>query len=186
MKVSPLHRTHQRAGAVFADIESWEVPDVFATVESEVSQVRHSVGIADLSHRMKFDSPSRLGENSWKLGPGHYLTIFDPPLVLPLDAVNVTGVYADFLVAGCKVRALLSKLSSLDVQEYALPNLSCAQSDVAHTHAIILREDLGTIPAFHLLIGREYAESAWESLLHAGHEFHITPFGLQALAQLRP
>jgi glycine cleavage system aminomethyltransferase T len=185
MKLSALHRSHQRAGAIFADIESWQVPDVFATAESEVSQVRHSVGIADLSHRIKFDSPSRLGDNSWQLGPRHYLTIFDPPMDLPPDAVDVTGAYADFLVAGCTARAVLSKLSSLNVQEDTLPNLTCGQTNVAHSHAIILREDLGTIPAFHLLIGREYAESAWESILHAGHEFRIAPFGLQALARLR-
>jgi glycine cleavage system aminomethyltransferase T len=185
MKVSPLYRMHKQAGAIFANVASWQMPDVFSTVESEVSQVRNSVGIADLSHRVKFDSPSRLGEYSWQLGPRHYLTISDSPLDLSLDAVDVTGAYADFLVAGCYARALLSKLSSLNVQECALKNMACAQTEVAHSHAIILREDLSTIPGFHLLVGRDYAESAWEAVLHAGREFRIVPFGLKALARLR-
>ena len=28
---------------------------------------------------------------------------------------------------------------------------------------------------------RELAESVWEAILHAGHEFQIVPFGLRAL-----
>ena len=51
---------------------------------------------------------------------------------------------------------------------------------MAHVHAIVLRKDLSRDPAYHLLVGREYGESVWESVLHAGHEFHITPFGLEA------
>ena len=51
---------------------------------------------------------------------------------------------------------------------------------MAHVHAMVLRKDLKGIPAYHLLVGREYGESVWESVLHAGHEFHITPFGLEA------
>jgi len=47
--------------------------------------------------------------------------------------------------------------------------------------AIILRRDLGPLPAFHLLVSREYGESVWDSLLHAGSEFPITQFGLKAL-----
>jgi glycine cleavage system aminomethyltransferase T len=49
---------------------------------------------------------------------------------------------------------------------------------------MILHEDIGLIPAFHLLVSREYGEAVWESIVHAGHEFQLRPFGLQALAQL--
>ena len=51
---------------------------------------------------------------------------------------------------------------------------------MAHVHAVVLRKDLKGILAYHLLVSREYGESVWESVLHAGHEFHILPFGLQA------
>jgi glycine cleavage system aminomethyltransferase T len=52
-------------------------------------------------------------------------------------------------------------------------------------HAIVLREDIRSIPGFHILISREYAESVWEAIVHAGHEFHLQPFGLEALTLLR-
>jgi glycine cleavage system aminomethyltransferase T len=67
----------------------------------------------------------------------------------------------------------------------AFPNLSSAQASVAHAHAIVLREDIGSIPAFHLLVGRDYAESLCESIVHAGHEFHFCLFGLQTLQLLQ-
>jgi len=41
-----------------------------------------------------------------------------------------------------------------------------------------------SLPGFHLLVARDYAESVWAAVLHAGHEYHIAPFGLEALTTL--
>jgi heterotetrameric sarcosine oxidase gamma subunit len=185
MKLSPIHRQHLRAGAIFAGLDSWQIPEVFTTAESEVAAVRQAVGIADLSHRAKFDTSVQTQSDAWQLGPRHYLLIADPPCVAPPGAVDVTGAYVDFLLAGPLTKALLGKLSPLNTQEEAFPNFTCAQASVAHSHAVLLREDIKSLPAVHLLIGREYAESAWEAILHAGHEFHIAPVGLEALARLK-
>jgi glycine cleavage system aminomethyltransferase T len=185
MKLSPIHRQHLKAGAIFADLEGWQIPEVFTTADSELAAVRQAVGIADLSHRAKFETPIQPQTDSWRLGPKHYLSIAEPPCAAPPGAVDVTGAYVDFLLAGPYAKAVLSKLSPLNTQEEAFPNLTCAQASVAHSHAVLLREDIGPLPAVHLLIGREYAESAWDAILHAGHEFHIAPFGLEALARLR-
>jgi glycine cleavage system aminomethyltransferase T len=106
----------------------------------------------------------------------------EPPLTAPAGATDVTGVFADLLLAGPDSFRVLAKLTSLNLSRLA--NLACAQASVAHIHTTVLREDLGTIPGFHLLMSREYAESAWESMLHAGHEFHLQPFGLEAWKQL--
>ena len=94
---------------------------------------------------------------------------------------DVTSVFAQFLLAGPASRDVLRKLTSFNVSENALPDSGCGQASVAHVRAIILRRDLGPLPAFHLLVSREYGESVWDSLLHAGHEFRITQFGLKAL-----
>jgi glycine cleavage system aminomethyltransferase T len=74
---------------------------------------------------------------------------------------------------------VLRKLTSLNVT--TLGNLACGQASVAHVHGKVLRDDIGDIPAFHILVSREYGESVWDAILHAGHEFHMTPFGLKAL-----
>ena len=51
-------------------------------------------------------------------------------------------------------------------------------------HAIVLRRDLANVPAFMVLVSREYAESVHDALLDAGNEFDIGQVGLEALKEL--
>lgn len=192
----------------------WQVPAYFSKPEDEAARVRESVGLADLSWMLKFDvkgsglkSPLALGEGafSWVLGPLHVLVTCNPSarrevmdryqalqaggadlsLPPPVYVTEVTSVYAQFLLAGPRCRQVLGKLTSLNLSETSLPDLTCGQSRVAHVHAIILRHDLDGVPAYQLLVSREYGESVWDSVLHAGHEFHLSPFGLQAQQLLK-
>lgn len=150
-----------------------------------MAQVRQGVGLADVSHYLKLDSKTRLQKQCWKLAENHYLVIGEPPLDSFPGATNVTSVYANLRLAGPQSRELLRKLTSLNIEDSALPNLHCAQADVAHVHSIVLRQDLPRMPAFYLLMTREYAESFWEAIVHAGHEFRLCPFGLAALQMLQ-
>ena len=209
IKQTALFNTHQHSGASLIEHHGWQVPACFSNSEDEAARVRESVGVADVSWMLKFDlkgyglkSPLALGEGafSWALGPLHALVTCDPSsrrevmdrfqglqtagadlaLPPPVYVTEVTSVYAQFLLVGPHCREVLSTLTSLNLSENSLPNLSCGQSSLAHVHAIILRQDLQGIPAYQLLVSREYGESVWEFVLHAGHEFHLSPFGLQA------
>ena len=160
------------------------MPLSFTSPELEKYQVRDQVGLTDLSYRTKFDTQTAPPTPCWTLGKNHYLIVGDPPIDPPPGAIDVTSVYANLFLAGPRSRAVLGKLTSLNVSAPELPNLSCAQANVAHVHTIILREDIGTIPGFHLLVSREYGEATWEAILHAGHEFHLQPFGLGTLRLL--
>ena len=82
--------------------------------------------------------------------------------------------YARFLIAGPNARALLSKLTSLNL------DTSTAFGAVAHVRSLVTRDKLG----FMVMVPRDYAESVWEAVLDAGEEFHITPFGLEAHRRL--
>ena len=176
--------------------------------------MRESVGFADLSWMVKFDlkgkglkSLSALGEGvfSWVLGQLHCLVTCDPSaqdklrerlqglgrvdsdlaLPPPVYVTDVTSVYSHLLLAGPRCRQVLAKLTSLNLSERSLPNLSCGQASLAHVRAVVLRKDLDSLPAYHLLVSREYGESVEDSVLHAGHEFHLSPFGLQAQQLLK-
>lgn len=176
--------------------------------------MRRAAGLADLSWMPKFDlkgyglkSLPALGKGvfPWVLAPLHFLVTCDPSarqgvveslealrvagsdlsLPPPVYVTDVTSVYAQFLLAGPCCRHVLSKLTSLNLSESSLPDLSCGQSSLAHVRAIILRKDLEGIPAYHLLVSWEYGESVWESVRHAGQEFHLSPFGLQAQQLLK-
>jgi glycine cleavage system aminomethyltransferase T len=185
MKRSSLFYLHQRSGARFVEHQGWSLPLSFLSPEAEASHVRECAGLADVSHRAKFDCKTVPQQPSWRLGKNHYLVVGEPPLDPPSGAIDVTSVYADLLLAGPRSRNVLSKLTSLNVSEAALPNLSCAQASLAHVHATLLREDMQSVPAFHLLVSREYGEAVWSAMAHAGEEFHLCPFGLGALGLLR-
>jgi glycine cleavage system aminomethyltransferase T len=209
-----LFNRHRKSGASWTDHYGWQVPVSFSAARDEAACVRESVGIADLSWMLKFDlkgygmkSPLALGGGafSWVLGPLHRLVTCEPSardgvterlqrlqavgsdlsLPPPIYVTEVTSLYAQLLLAGPRCRQVLGKLTSLNLSEGSLPDLSCGQASVANVHAIILRKDLDSIPAYHLLVSREYGESVWDSVVHAGHELRLSPFGLQAQQLLK-
>lgn len=185
MKRSALFYLHQSAAARFGEYHGWELPAFFLPPAQEAAQVGENVGLADLSHLLKFDLKKQPEQKGWYLGANHYLMIGEAPLDIPCGATDITSVYASFRLAGPRSRDVLGKLTSLNVSGAELPNLSCAQTSVAHTHTIVLHEDIGSISAFHLLMSRDYAESVWEAIIHAGHEFHLCSVGLEALKSLQ-
>jgi len=185
IRQSPLFHLHEQAGASFVDHHGWRVPAYFTFAQKEAEQLSKSVAVGDVSWMVKLDlkgqPPETLDGTPWCLGPQHFL-ITSPPNAPPLDipyGTDVTSVYAQFLLAGPRSRDVLRKLTSLNVS--TLGNLACGQANVGHVHGKVLREDIGDIPAFHILVSREYGESVWDAILHAGHEFDIAPFRLRAL-----
>jgi len=186
MKRSALFYIHQLAGARFVETHGWELPASFGSGQQEVDQIIKSVGLVDLSHYLKFDLRTPPNQLSWRLGVNHYLLFVQPPFLPPAEAIDVTSVYASLRLVGPWSKDVLNKLTSLNLADAALPNLSCAQTNVAHVHTIVMREDIKELPAFHLLVGREYAEYFWDAIVHAGHEFQLCLFGLEALQALEP
>ncbi len=184
MKLSALHSVHSNSGATFGEYSGWELPAYFVSPEQEAAQIRRSVGLADLSHLRKFDLRSKPEQKSWRLAPKHFLVLDETSNSIPPDSIDVSSVYAALRLVGPNSREVLTKLSSLNVSSPALPNLGCAQASLAHVPGIFLREDIGAVLAFYLLITREYAESVWKAILHAGHEFGLCPSGLEALHSL--
>jgi glycine cleavage system aminomethyltransferase T len=207
VKQTALFHKHGESGATMVEHHGWNVPASFTVPHDEAAGTRESVGLADVSWISKFnlqgfglkDLPE-LGPEAflWALGRLQCLVTCDPRVddsirsrlqqfqkaaqdaPSPVYVTEVTSVYTQLLLAGPRSRDVLNKLTSLNLPENARGNLTCAQTNVAHVHAIVLRQDLAGIPAYHLLVSREYGESVWESVLHAGQEFHITPFGLEA------
>src|SRR6516162_10939651 len=184
MKRSALFHLHRRCGASFIEHHGWELPAFFLNADEEAAAVRKTVGLADLSYCSKLDLQKAPENSGWWLGANHYWMIAEPPLDPPPGAIDITSVYTSLCLAGPRSRDVLNKVTSLNVSDVALPNLRGAQTSLADTYTVVLREDIGSISAFHLLVSREYGESVWETIVHAGHEFHLCPFGLTALKSL--
>ena len=122
-------------------------------------------------------APLSLGER-----PGEGSITAPPPS--SLYVTDVTSVYAALLLAGPHSRAVLQRLTALDVSDTALPDLACTRTGLAHVHTTLLRQDLGHVPAYWLLVGWEYGAYVWDAVMHAGESFGIAPIGLDALQRL--
>jgi 4-methylaminobutanoate oxidase (formaldehyde-forming) len=209
IRQTALWQKHRQSGAEMVDFCGWSLPSSFSA--SEFEQVRGRVGICDWSCLAKFDlkgsglaatSISRNESRYWHLGRAHYLVTCEPgnretveaeirdlegaarDLSTTLYWTDVTSVMADLVVTGPRSRDVLGKITSAGLSDSALPNGGCVQASLAHVRSIILRSDMGGLPAFHILGGREFGESVWDAIIHAGHEFHIEPFGLKTYQAL--
>ena len=200
MKQTALFNRFRERGIGLIDHHGWKVPAFFTSSLEEVKRVSAGAGLADVSWLAKFDlkgpgvsALAGLGGAArfWPLTPRHALVTCEPAAAdgaLPLlDSMrpsvyltDVTSVFAAFLLTGPRSREILRKLTSLNVSEPALANLSCGQGNLAHVHARIMRQDFPQSAAFVLMVSREYGESVWDAVSHAGEEFHLTPFGLRA------
>jgi sarcosine oxidase subunit alpha len=206
---TPLFHAHERTGAILIDHHGWQIPTYFTDAQTEAEQILKTAGLSDLSWMTKLDlkgyglktPPAVASGRAWRLAPEHYLITCEPPrreailanisscqtsrdlfLPAPVYITDVTSVYAQFLLAGPRSREILRKLTSLNVSN--LDNLHCGQASLAHVHCVVLRDDLENMPAFHLLVSREYGESVWDAVMQAGNEFQFARFGLAALKGL--
>lgn len=175
------------------------------TLEQEIAHIGVSAGLVRCTWLAKVElqgiavadtlTPPE-GCRCWRLGRTRALLTGKAPLdnlveswrngfaPRTLYTTDVSSVYADFLLVGPRSREILSKLTSMNMGDRALANGSCGQASLAHTHCIVLRDDRGGLPAYHLLVARDYGVSVHEALLHAGEEFHLATVGQHAVEAL--
>jgi sarcosine oxidase subunit gamma len=89
-----------------------------------------------------------------------------------------------FLVTGEHAATMFAKLCGVDLRPAKFANHTIAQTSVARTNAIVVRDDLGSVPAFHLLGDSASARYMWRCLADAADEFGGHPVGLEAVRAL--
>ncbi len=128
-----------------------------------------------------------------RISPDHALFVADrqddPIMTQITDRNSLSGCLhvthrssglGNFLVCGPQARALLRKLTSLDLRENSFANLQCSCAPVAATPATIVRRDRASLAAYEILFLSEYGEYLWDCVMEAGEEFEMRPFGLTA------
>ncbi len=98
---------------------------------------------------------------------------------------NVTSAYAAVNVAGPRARDTLSKLTDVDLSEQSFRYMRSAQGDVAGVPAMLLRIGFVGETGWEIHVPAEYGQHIWETIMEAGKEFGIAPFGLEAQRILR-
>ena len=89
-----------------------------------------------------------------------------------------------FLVTGEHAATMFAKLCGVDLRPAKFAKHAIAQTSVARTNAIVIRDDLGVVPAFHLLGDSASARYMWRCLADAADEFGGRPVGLEAVRAL--
>lgn len=92
--------------------------------------------------------------------------------------------HAWFRVTGAAAAAMFAKLCAVDLRAKKFAELDIAQTSVARLNAIVVRDDLGGVPAYHLLADSAAGEYLWRAALEAMAEFDGAPVGRGALAAL--
>ncbi len=87
-------------------------------------------------------------------------------------------------ILGDHAPAMLAKLCAVDLRPHRFAALEVAQTFVARLAAIVLRDDAGAAPGYHLLADSASAVYLWDCLLDAMAEFDGGPVGTEALAAL--
>jgi len=108
---------------------------------------------------------------------------------LPDDGSVVLGALGLGLVglsvAGPKARAVLQKLTHLDLSNEAFPFMSIREMELGMVPAIVGRVSYTGDLGYEIWLRPEYQRSLFEVLMQAGEEFNIRLFGLRALNSLR-
>ena len=89
-----------------------------------------------------------------------------------------------FAVTGTEIGAMFAKICGVDLRASAFGDGAIAQTSVARTNCIIIRHDLGSVPAFHVLGDSASADYMWGCLLDAMAEFAGAPVGFSAVSGL--
>ena len=116
----------------------------------------------------------------------------DEDWIADLDLPEERNVYpaprrdshAWFMLSGYEAPACLAKLCGVDLRPHKFAELAVAQTSLARLSAIVIRDDRGGVPAYHLLADSASARYLWDCLTDAAAEFDGGLVGLRALRAL--
>lgn len=98
---------------------------------------------------------------------------------------NRTAALAAVNLAGPKSREVLAPLTDIDLSPEAFPYLGARQGKVAGVPAFLMRIGFVGELGYEIHFPAEYGAYIWDTLLEAGRQFEIRPFGVEAQRILR-
>ena len=104
---------------------------------------------------------------------------------MSVHCANVTSSYAAINVAGPRARETLAKLTDADLSPRRFRYMRAREARVAGVPALLLRIGFVGESGWEVHVPSEYGEHLWDSLMDAGRESGIAPFGLEAQRILR-
>ncbi len=103
---------------------------------------------------------------------------------LPVTITDVTHGRFEFRLVGPAAPLLLSKVCGIDFHASVFADGQARETSVAKTRQLVIRADLGGLPAYRLLGGRALGAYMWETLMEAGRDLGVEAIGTGALLTL--
>ena len=100
------------------------------------------------------------------------------------QTVDVSTILGGLYLLGGKSRAVLSKLTELNVNSETFPDRTATYASLHHVQCIVLRVDLGHLIGYQVYFERAYGEYVWDIIFHAGREFGAIPIGSSTIGLL--
>lgn len=104
---------------------------------------------------------------------------------LDVQITNHTNNYGAMNLAGPHSREVMAKVTDMDLSEDAFPYLAWREGEVAGVEAKVLRVGFVGELGYEVHVPMENSLHVWDSLMEAGGEYGIQPFGLEAQRRLR-
>lgn len=159
----------------------------------KVGRIRYGVMCDDSGIIFDDGTTARLGENHYYMttSTGGAETVYQwlewwlIGTGLDVCVTSVTGGMAAVNLAGPRSRDVLRKLTDADVSPAKFPYLACLQANVAGVPCLLLRIGFVGEMGYEIHFPAEYGDYMWETIMDAGKEFGIAPFGVEAQRVLR-
>jgi sarcosine oxidase subunit alpha len=105
---------------------------------------------------------------------------------LNVDIANVTSAFAAINVAGPDSRKVIEKITEgVDLSPEAFPYLAYREGKVAGISARLLRVGFVGELGYEIHVPASCGEALWDTIISAGEEFQIKPFGVETQRLLR-
>lgn len=102
----------------------------------------------------------------------------------PVTITDVTHGRFELRLAGPAAPVLMSKVCGIDFHGSAFGPGQARETSVAKTRQLVIRADLGDLPAYRLIGGRALGLYLWDTLMEAGRDLGVEPIGADALLTL--
>ncbi|TIN27749.1 MAG: sarcosine oxidase subunit gamma [Mesorhizobium sp.] len=108
-------------------------------------------------------------------GGKHTMQTLAPALSGPASVSDQSHARALISISGAKARAMLAKLSSIDLHATSFPVATAATTSMDHTSVTLWRgnDRRDGLAVFNLLVFATFAESLWHTVLDAAAEYGV-------------
>lgn len=114
----------------------------------------------------------------------HLLQVVWPDL--RVTVTSVTEQWAAMAVAGPESRKTLAKVvDGVDMTDEALPFMGVVHGNIDGIPVLIARLSFSGELAYEVYAAADHGTAVWERIIHAGADFGVVPYGIEALGTLR-